>query len=279
MELNSLAAEQRRRNRLSRDAWEAYQPHRRRVTSLLENAAQGRDVPRLCVLGAGNANDVDLAVLANCFGEIHLVDVDLESLQFAQMRLPESLAERITLHGGIDVAGLLSQSPAGDESRERETDESLIAALQAPPRLNLPGPFDVVASTGLLTQLFDEAARRWGPSDPPFLDAITAIRRAHLRLLVDLVVPGGVALLVVEIVSSDTFPELRSLPEEALASAVGAQINQRNFFTGANPAAIKAQLESEDFQAEVARIEVTLPWVWQFVERDYAVYAVVITRR
>jgi hypothetical protein len=273
MEPGEMAAEQRRRNRLARDVWDLYEPHRRRVTQLVTSAAPDRNDARLCVLGAGNANDLDLAGLAGAFREIHLVDVDAQALEFAVNRLPSDVAALVRLHGDVDVAGLTRQeSNAGDPA-------AVMEALSDPPRLPLPGPFDVVASTGLLTQLIEAATIRWPAGNPRFLEAVAAVRRAHLRLLLDLLSPGGTVVLVVEIVSSDTFPALRELPGDALPRTIAALINQRNFFTGANPAVLVSLLESSEFAGDVARVDVTPPWIWEFVERAYAVYALVIARR
>src|SRR5688500_17156136 len=78
---NNLLDEQRHRNLDSRGQWEAFSAHRKRVTTLLLEAAHGRDQPSLCLLGAGNCNDVDLNQLMTAYARIHLVDCDTESLK------------------------------------------------------------------------------------------------------------------------------------------------------------------------------------------------------
>ena len=279
MEAGEMAAEQRRRNRLTRDAWNAYEPHRRRVTQLIASSAHGRNDAKLCVLGAGNANDIALSVLAGSFREINLVDLDGEALEAAARRLSPDVAARVRLHGDIDVARLAEPAAFADGPESNVAEEAAIAALSASPRSSLPGPFDVVASTGLLTQLIEAVSTGWPAKDPRFLAAVAAVRRAHLRLLLDLLTPGGTAVLVVEIVSSDTFPALRAVADDALPQTIAALISQRNFFTGTNPAVLLALLESGEFAGDVARVEVTPPWIWEFVERAYAVYALVISRR
>ncbi|MFT5326875.1 MAG: hypothetical protein ACI8P0_004758, partial [Planctomycetaceae bacterium] len=81
MTLIDIEAEQRRRNEESRDAWHRYARHRERVTELLLGTVSDTSLEcdstrtrRLCLLGAGNCNDVDLKRLAETFDEIHLVD-------------------------------------------------------------------------------------------------------------------------------------------------------------------------------------------------------------
>ena len=69
------------------DLWDAFRPHRARVTAVLEEqhrrVFQPDDIsppwaPKgvLCLLGAGNANDVDLSRLLRRFDMIELVDID-----------------------------------------------------------------------------------------------------------------------------------------------------------------------------------------------------------
>jgi hypothetical protein len=69
------------------------------------------------------------------------------------------------------------------------------------------------------------------------------------------------------------------VPEEQLPRTIAGLIEQRNFFTGANPAVLKSLLETGDLSADVAGVAITSPWRWDFVERTYAVYGVLISRR
>ncbi len=55
--------------------------HRERLTQEIVNRAGAGGAGRLCLLGAGNAYDVDLPALAAFFAEIHLVDVDRASVE------------------------------------------------------------------------------------------------------------------------------------------------------------------------------------------------------
>lgn len=111
-------------NRQTALAWDLYAPHRARVTSLLELQHRRvfhpagvsplqhvRDHPlphgRLCLLGAGNTNDVDLRRLLRRFEVIELVDIDGEALARGTTgQLPEAARRRIVMHGGIDLLGL-----------------------------------------------------------------------------------------------------------------------------------------------------------------------------
>jgi hypothetical protein len=56
----------------------SFAEHRGRLTREIAERAPAHGRGRLCLLGAGNANDVDLAALAARFAEIHLCDIDPE---------------------------------------------------------------------------------------------------------------------------------------------------------------------------------------------------------
>jgi len=73
-------------------AW--FAAHRQRIEVLLRKNPRGA---RLCVLGAGNCNDLDLPELAGHFGEIHLVDLDATATRNATR--PLGLANLI-VHAG-----------------------------------------------------------------------------------------------------------------------------------------------------------------------------------
>ena len=70
-----LASQQARFNRSTRDHWPHFASHRDWIERLLVADGLGGG-GRLCVLGAGNCNDLDLPALAEAFDEIHLVDLD-----------------------------------------------------------------------------------------------------------------------------------------------------------------------------------------------------------
>src|SRR5687767_6985847 len=76
---------EQRGNRDVRDLWERYRGHRQRVTAEILALAPAGAEPggRVCLLGAGNANDLELEALASRFDEIHLVDIDPGALSRA----------------------------------------------------------------------------------------------------------------------------------------------------------------------------------------------------
>jgi hypothetical protein len=246
--MDDRLAEQTRRNRESRDAWAAFAGHREHVTALLAAEAQGRTQPSLCLLGAGNCNDVDLRSFLSCFAQIHLVDLDALALGAGIERQTLSGHPALALHSGVDLR---------------------VDALPA----DVP-PADVVASLCLLSQLIETAAGA-GQSEKATLDSLQTIRRRHLELLVSLLRPGGVGFLITDLVSSETAPQLRLLPDQQLPGFVADCIARRNFFSGLNPAVILDLLRHDPwFAARLHQPEPVNPWKWDFGVRTYAVYAI-----
>src|SRR5690349_16211189 len=93
-------------NATSRDQWEGFAEHRRCLTSVLaREATAGRS--RLCVLGAGNHNDLDLTALLSAHREVHLVDIDSEALVRGAARQGVAKHPRLHLHGAVDVTATL----------------------------------------------------------------------------------------------------------------------------------------------------------------------------
>ena len=105
-----IVEELRRRNAHTREAWEPSAGHRAMVTHLLREAAHYRPSPRrLCVLGDGNCNDLALGMLLDVYDELHLVDLDADSLAAGIARQAPTAIKRIRSHGRMDVTGCLTQ--------------------------------------------------------------------------------------------------------------------------------------------------------------------------
>lgn len=274
--------ELKRRNRQSRDAWDLYGPHRTRVAQLLREAATDQPRPRrLAALGAGNCNDLDLPGLLRDFDEIHLVDLDATALEAGIARQAGDIAERgrIKLHGRMDVTGCLNQLAAelAPESSNGTLD-AWLAKIRALPPFPQPSPFHVVVSLGMLTQLAEIALLLLGgPNHPRGNDLLLALRNHHLRKLLEMTRPGGVAILVTDVVSSFTFPNLTILNDYELADALYQQVALKNFFTGANPYALEALFRKDPvLSPRVASVQMLAPWRWQQGPRTLLVSGVKI---
>ena len=216
-------------NRRSKDDWELYRRHRERLTRTIDGVGQavGPGAPpggRLCLLGAGNCNDVQLDALAQRFGTIHLVDIDGAALDRARARQQPEVRARLVLHPGVDLTGLLGQLDAwgGEEpdlaTQQKAIDAGAAAATQGAARRRL-------RRGGVL--LPDEPARlepggrgrggwhaagrassgrRRDPSPTVGVEIRLVMLTIHLRTLAALVRPGGAALLASDITSSDLYP-------------------------------------------------------------------------
>jgi hypothetical protein len=278
--MDRLSQEQSRRNVEADEAWELYETHRTKVTQLLL-AARTNGAKRLCLLGAGNLNDVDLATLMSEFSELVVVDADLSSLKRGLARQGFQNDDRVQIIAPSDVTGIFTElsSMQLGQSANDEVIERCLIALQEPPIWNEIVPCDVVASVGLFTQLIDAVVRSVGESHPRFWDVVAAVRRQHLLLMLTLTQAAGAAVLVTEVVSSDSCSTLCSIAEVDLKSLLMQEIAARNFFTGTNPATLHQALQTDpQLTSQLAHIEFSSPWRWQFIARIYAVYGVVLRK-
>src|SRR5688572_29143711 len=103
--------EQRASNASGLPFFAAFAEHREQVSRLIVGAegSRGRGVEveqqRVCVLGAGNAYDLDLELLLGAFEEVHLADIDAAALERARQRVPESERGRCLAHAPLDLSG------------------------------------------------------------------------------------------------------------------------------------------------------------------------------
>lgn len=277
--MNRLTELQVRRNRAAGDRWGEMAPHRQQVTARLLELA-GPLFSRLCVLGAGNCNDLELPRLTAAYREVHLVDLDAEALATGAARQAAD-ASRLHLHGGVDVTGVWDllagwspQSPPDETEFER-----CLKLAAGPPWLPLPAPFDVVASTCLASQLIEAVALSLGAAHPRLLELLLAVRTAHMRRLVQLARAGGRGLLVADFVSSDTVPGLAAVSDSELPALVDQLLREGNFFHGLNPRVLDSLFRADPIIAPlVARAELAGPWRWQVGGRTYLVCAVAFER-
>jgi hypothetical protein len=260
----------------ARDAehyYRAFAPHRERVTELVCAHAAG---PRLCVFGAGNAWDLDLRKLLTSFDTVHLVDVDCESLERAQARVPCELRERLVLHGDVDLTDLL------DRLDELETiDSGQIAGLAVTATKQLVervgGNFDTTLSTCVLSQLVLPFQRHWARSAREWGVLEAALTALHLTTLSAATRPGGSSVLVFDVLSSRHEPGLDALagesPEALLSFAARstARLQPR-------PEALLEQLRAPNLAALFADPTLTAPWLWQLDDALQLVYALVFQR-
>ncbi|SIN71824.1 hypothetical protein SAMN05444166_0396 [Singulisphaera sp. GP187] len=260
----------------SRGQWDGFADHRARVTRLLETGARPGE-SRLCVLGAGNCNDLDLPTLLKAHGEVYLVDLDQEALTQAAER--QGVADHPSLHrrDGIDLTGMIDVLATWSATTAIGPRE-LACLVDEPARRvvsTLPAPFDLVASTCLLSPLVGNAFHSVGEAHPQFMAIVQAIRAGHLRLLTQLTAPGGTALLITDVVSSEIVPALVALPDAALPELLNQIVRERNYFHGVNPEILWSLFEDDPFlRVLVTERESLTPWRWKLHARLYLVWAI-----
>ncbi|MDB5353078.1 MAG: hypothetical protein JWN86_4325 [Planctomycetota bacterium] len=260
-------------NAACRGQWEAFAEHRRCLTDVLARGATSRG-SRLCVLGAGNANDLDLPALLAAHREVHLVDIDAESLALGAARQGVAGHPGLRLHGGVDVTatlGVLSGwSPTSAVGRADL--DALAAWPVSRAAAVLPGGFDRVASTCLLSQVLETAAHALGRGHRQLADVEAALLAGHLRLMARLAAPGGEAVLVAESVSSDTLAELPSMSPDELAGLQPRLHREGNHFRGMHPQHLLAALRADpSVGPRVASAASLMPWLWRLHARTYLV--------
>lgn len=277
--MNWLVAETVRRNAARRQAWTDYALHRAETTGRILHAARSSG-ERLCILGAGNCDDLDLAALTGAYGEVHLVDLDADALRRGLARLPEPQRSAIRLHGGIDLTGCwssLGSRRRGESLADPEIDV-VLQSCAAPIRLPLPGPFDAAASTCILSQLIDGAVLALGPTHARLLELVVSLRTNHLQLMAQSLSPGGRGVLITDFVSSDTLPALRQTDVPNWPALLDEITARGNFFHGLNPGSLLAAFGSDAaLAAIVADARLTGFWRWQQAKRVYAVVAIEFT--
>jgi hypothetical protein len=249
-------------NRASAESWNLFSPHRKRLTQLISRCLT--DLPSLCILGAGNCNDVDLVALSAHFTEIHLVDIDEEALERGVSRQPVARSD-IELHGKVDVTGVVEILDDWSHGSPVDAEvDKLCSEIERIPHVGLgTGSVGVVVSATVLTQLIDSVVVSLRPDHPRMTELVTRLRDAHLRLLVHLLAPGGVGMLVSDLVSTSTYRDIGDVQHAHLFGVMRRLVSTHNFFTGANPFAIvRTLLREADFSQAIDQISLHQPWLW-----------------
>ena len=276
----SITNEHARRNESTRGRWEAMASHRSRIMALLDEASR-ESAGSLCLMGAGNGHDIDLAKLATDFERITLVDLDRTALDRNVSRLNPNAACCVSRHSPFDLSGILPVLESWQAHR-RPTDSEISAVKQSAQIAPCPnvGTFDVVASTCMLTQLIDSVYMAVPTEHPRCVELVMAVRNRHLEIMLELLNPDGAGVLVTDFVATDTAPELAQLDELVLPQAAMRWIEQRNFFTGANPFAIREYFNQSRGPGPFAEdVQVKGPWRWDIGAKQLAVCAVTFRRR
>jgi hypothetical protein len=243
------------------------------MTRLLEAAPVSGG--RLCILGAGPCNDLDLAALQGKWPHVDLVDIDAGRVQ-------QGIAAQVADARGLRVIAqdLLWGDRAVPTTSTRTVElHQLFEAISATTWPALDGNYDGIASTCLLSQLIEAVIERAGCDAPEFVRIVQALRQRHIELMARALRPGGIGWIFCDFVSSQTLPELLTTAPSALPHLVKQALEQGNFFHGLNPG-ILWQVLRQDVQLSslISHPKITHPWVWLTGDRGYAVVGLGFTR-
>jgi hypothetical protein len=261
-------------NREGRDLWDRYAEHRRHLTAEVLALPPGSG--RLCLLGAGNANDYDLETLAERFEELHLVDIDPAALARATNRQPAAVRNKMRSHAPVDLSGLFHQLDLGKLPEH----ERLVEVGTKDVLGRLPADFDVIVSGCVMSQISWSFAR-FGGNDVELRTMLEqAMVNVHLRVLLSLLRPGGVALLASDLVSTDTYPVDEIPPDADLRALVARLSTERLAYAVCNLELIQQLLRRDrSLRALCASTEIGQPWLWTgSQDRTYLVYPMVLRR-
>lgn len=272
---NPLVRKHVRFNRSTNDNWASFTSHRREIEKLIAPDAVepgAGAARRLCVLGAGNCNDLDLPALAEAFGEVHLVDIDPAALARAVRRQGVEGSPAVRLHAPVDLTGVAELRAAWSGKAPSPADVD--ACVAAAPQPDLPGPFDVVLSPCVLSQLTGYAIDLLGKPHPRYRELLLAVRDRHLRLLADLVAPGGAGVLVCDVLCSDSCPGLASTKRTDLPELLRRRVRAGKSFPGLEPGAVESFFKAEPTTAPLlGGVQIVRPWVWEIGPgRTFLVY-------
>jgi hypothetical protein len=259
--------------------FEAFRVHREQTTRHI--AAHAHPDARLCVLGAGNAYDLELERLLTQFAEVHLVDIDADAVTRAAARVPAPLRTRLFVHAPIDLSGLFHDIERFARLQVTPEDLMRVPALGAKRiAAALPGPFEVVASTCLLTQLQLSLLSLLGDQHRLFAALRELLSLTHLRTLAQLSKSGGHALLFTDLCEAAVFPPGRPRSDADLPELMNELVAAGHVVHSSHPGLLQHTLRGDPVLCRAfGPTAPSPPWLWQNgPERRFLVYELALLR-
>jgi hypothetical protein len=261
------------------DTRDRYVGHREHVTALVTSVRSARSI---CILGAGNGSDIDLAGLARTFERIDLVDLDGDALARLFDQTNADVRTKVALHGDVDLTGMIDRLDAWGDTFP-EASELARHALGAAHGLvqRIGRTFDVTLSTCVLSQLPIAFQRAWILPAAGWANLIGAIRAVHLATLAGLTRPGGTGVIVFDVLSSRDAPALDEIEKptaDALELRVGEEVARGAWSLRPDPHELAKELASPGLAALIREPRVVGPWIWDLGEARQVVYAIVFER-
>jgi hypothetical protein len=275
------AAEQAAANQSALPYHTEFRGHRERLTALACAAAARTSEKTLCVLGAGNVYDLDLAELARHFDQIHLVDLDSNAVRAAAERQDEATRARIAWHAPLDLSGMYDRLERWASAQV--TPDELLAHAGRTARTILGAlgrRFGVVLSACVLSQMQLSLLRAVG-ADHRVFDALRmTLNAAHLRTLAELTAPGGRAWFVTD-VSSDRIARFDAIePGGPAIELVNRLSRAGDVFAFADPRAVRRGYRDDPHLCRMAELSaIQDAWIWDNgPDNRFVVYAIELTR-
>lgn len=257
-------------NRSSRGVRARYAPHRQRVMDLLPAGCSNR----IALLGAGNANDVDLEALAARFSAVELVDIDSASCDAAVAALPADRravcrVSRVDLTGVADQLSGWRENPPSDEVLR-----SLPEAARKAVAMAIPDPCEVVVSSGVLSQLVWSCMEALSTRHPSLTAVAMSIAVAHLRAALDRTRPGGHLVLAVDTIAMTPAVMRDRLASQTPLELLAACERDNRCLPCTEPRLVIAALER---LCPGGAIRMEAPWRWDISDRRSSlVYGLVL---
>lgn len=245
--------------------YEAFKGHRERLTALVAGAAPPGALGSLCVLGAGNAFDLDLERLAQDYREVCLVDIDEAAVTRAVSRQSPVVRSKLRLAAPVDLSGLLHAAERW--ARFEVTAEEVAGHATKTARqvcTSVGATFDVVASTCIASQMQLDVVRAFGDRHPLFKVASWTLIVTHLRTLGELTKSGGKALLANDVTAAPLYPVDEHYGTNEGLTLLEAATRAGKIFDFADPRRIRGMLADDPYlKAAFPSWEMADAWVWQ----------------
>jgi hypothetical protein len=192
------------------------------------------------------------------------------------------MRERVIPHAPVDLSGFMSHLDEWGESFP--DDATLGQAAHGTARAIIAGlgrGFDVVLSTGALSQLIVPYHRAWITSQGNWARLDAAIVAVHLATVVGSTRAGGRGVLAFDVLSSKDAPalaDLVGLDAAALAATVDTAVVNGDIILQPHPTSLLKQLQFPGMASMVQEPRLTAPWLWNLGDAVQLVYGLEFRR-
>jgi len=252
-----------------------YASHRQNLEQVILAGNPGGSI---CVLGAGNCNDLDLNWLTQIFQQVHLVDLDVAALEDGARRQRQESSARIRLHAPVDLSGIADLIGQWQHSPPKDADiDQCFQRIKQPLQIDTglrdgSSGFDVVLSPCVLSQLLISVREAIGSEHPRYPALRSALRQRHFNVMSQLLAPRGRGILAVDVASTENFPGLAQARESDLSDLMRALIGSGKCFRALAPDALRAAMGQVQ---EIRQPAFTRPWRWRLgLSKAFLVYGV-----